>query len=59
MVLFVDDHKSHLTYKLSVLYNKLKIEIVALYPNVTRILQPADMAVFRPLKMYWRKAVRD
>jgi len=58
-VLFVDDHKSHLTYKLSVLCNKLKIEIIALYPNVTRIMQPADMAVFRPLKMNWRKTVRD
>jgi hypothetical protein len=41
------------------LCNKLKIEIIALYPNATRILQPADVAVFLPVKMYWRKAVRD
>ena len=59
MVLFVDGHKSHLTYQLSVLCNKLKIEIIALYPNATRILQPADVSVFHPVKMYWRKAVRD
>jgi hypothetical protein len=41
------------------LCNKLKIEIIALYPIATRILQPADVAVFRPVKMYWREAVRD
>jgi len=59
VVLFVDGHKSHFTYQLIVLYNKLNIEIIALYPNATRILQPADVAVFCPVKMYWRKAVRD
>jgi len=58
-VVFVDGHKSHLTYELSVLCNKLKIDVIALSPNATRILQPADVAVFRPVKMYWRKAVRD
>ena len=57
--LFVDGHKSHLTYQLSVFCNKLKIEIIALYPGATRLLQPADVAVFSPVKMYWRKAVRD
>ena len=59
MVLFIDGHKSHLTYQLSVLCNKLKIEIIALYPNATRILQPADVAVFRRVKIFWWKAVRD
>ena len=58
-MLFVHGHKSHLTYQLSVLCNKLEIETKALYPNTTRIQQPADVAVFRPVKMYWRKAVRD
>ena len=58
VVLYVNGHKSHLTYKLSVLCNKLKTEIIALYPNATRILQPADVAVFRPAKMYWQKGVR-
>ena len=59
MVLFIDGHKSHLTYQLSVLCNKLKIEIIALYLNATRMLQPADVAVFHPVKIYWWKAVRD
>ena len=52
VVLFVDGRKSHLKYQLSVLCNKLKIEIIVLYPNATRILQPEDVAVFRPVKMY-------
>ena len=59
MVLFVDGHKSHLTYQLSVLCNKLKIEIIALSPNATRIMQPADVAVFHQVQMYWWKAVRE
>ena len=58
-MLFVDGYKSRLTYQLSVLCNKLKIEIIALYPNATRIMQPADVAVFRPVKMCWQKAMRD
>jgi hypothetical protein len=45
VALFVDGHKSHLKYQLSVLCNKLKTELIALYPNATRILQPADVAV--------------
>ena len=59
VVLFVDGHKSHLMYQLSVLCNKLKIEIIVLHLNATRMLQPADVAVFHPVKMYWWKAVRD
>jgi hypothetical protein len=59
VVLFVDGHMSHLTYQLSVLCNELKTEVTALYPNAIRILQPADVAVFRPVKIYWRKAVRE
>jgi hypothetical protein len=43
-VVSVDGHKSHLMYQLSLLCSELEIEIVALYPNATGILQPADMA---------------
>ena len=59
VVLFVDGHKSHLMYQLSVLCNKLKTEIITLYPNATRILQPVDVAVIHPVKIYWWKAVGD
>lgn len=59
VILFLDGHKSHLTYDLSILCNELNIEIIALYPNATRILQPCDVAVFRPIKIGWKKAVRE
>lgn len=57
MILFVDGHKSHLTYKLSKLCTDLKIILIALYPNSTRILQPADLAAFHPLKEGWKRGV--
>ncbi|XP_072376192.1 uncharacterized protein, partial [Diabrotica undecimpunctata] len=52
-------HKSHLTYELSRLCTELNIKVIALYPNVTRILQPCDVAVFRPVKVGWKKAIRE
>jgi hypothetical protein len=33
----------------------LKIILICLYPNATRILQPADVAVLKPLKSGWGK----
>lgn len=57
VVLFLDGHRTHLTLELSELCSKLKIIIVCLYPNATRILQPADVAAFKPLKTGWLKAM--
>lgn len=57
IILFVDGHKTHMTYELSVLCSKLEIILIALYPNSTRILQPADVACFKPLKNAWKLAV--
>ena len=57
VVLFVDGHKTHLTYHLSELCKELKIILIALYPNSTRILQPADVAAFKPVKNKWKDAV--
>lgn len=59
VIYFLDGHKTHLTYEVSKLCSQLKIELIALYPNATRILQPADVAVFRPIKLAWKKAVRE
>lgn len=58
VILFVDGHKTHINYHLSQLCSQLKIELIALYPNATRILQPADVAAFRPLKVAWHKYSR-
>jgi len=50
VLLFVDGYKSHLSYQLSTLCSDLKIILIALYPNATRILHPTDVSAFRPLK---------
>jgi hypothetical protein len=57
VVMSVDGHKSHLTYQLSFLSSELETEVIALSPNATPILQPADVAVFRPSKVSWWRAL--
>lgn len=59
IILFVDGHTTHQTYKLSQLCTELQIVLIALYPNATRIMQPADVAAFKPLKTGWKKAVLE
>lgn len=57
--LYVDGHASHLTFALSQFCKANQIELIALYPNATHILQPLDVAVFHPLKLKWKKAVEQ
>lgn len=59
ILLFIDGHVSHMTYNLSQYCKQNQIEIIALYPNSTHLIQPMDVAVFKPLKTYWKKAVRQ
>ncbi|CAH2103212.1 unnamed protein product [Euphydryas editha] len=59
VILFVDGHKSHLTYAVSELCSNLQIVLISLYPNCTRLLQPADVASFKPLKTEWQKTVLE
>lgn len=59
VLLFLDGHKSHLTLHLSTFCAEKGIEVIALYPNSTHILQPMDLSVFKPLKQYWKKAVNN
>ncbi|XP_065094542.1 uncharacterized protein LOC135715060 [Ochlerotatus camptorhynchus] len=56
---FVDGHKSHTTFEAAEVCEKLGIILVALCPNTTRILQPADVAVFRPLKNSWARVIDE
>lgn len=59
-VLFiVDGHKTHLTHQLSDFCSNHGIILYCLFPNATHILQPADVSVFRPLKLEWRKRVKS
>lgn len=59
VVLFVDGHVSHLTLSLAQFCKANQIELIALYPNATHILQPLDVAVFHPLKSKWKKTVDE
>ncbi|KAI4458133.1 dde superfamily endonuclease [Holotrichia oblita] len=59
VILFIDGHSTHLTYQLSELCRELQIITICLYPNSTRILQPADVAAFKPIKTGWRKGVLE
>ncbi|KAL0102680.1 hypothetical protein PUN28_018176 [Cardiocondyla obscurior] len=59
VVLFLDGHTSHLTMALSNFCSEKEIELIALYPNATHILQPLDVAFFHPLKTSWAKVVRQ
>ncbi|KAJ8931372.1 hypothetical protein NQ314_015717 [Rhamnusium bicolor] len=55
IILFVDGHSTHTSYQLSDLCSQLKIILICLYGNSTRILQPADVSAFKPLKSCWKK----
>ena len=57
VILFLDGHSSHFTLPLVTFCRTNQIELVALYPNATHILQPLDVAIFHPLKSAWHKTV--
>ncbi|KAJ8930527.1 hypothetical protein NQ314_016674 [Rhamnusium bicolor] len=59
IVFFVDDHVSHLTLHLSNFCVEKQIELKSLFPNSTHLLQPMDVAVFRPLKHAWKLEVQQ
>lgn len=59
VVLFLDGHTSHISLPLSMFCKEKGIILVALLPNSTHILQPLDVAVFRPVKRTWRSVVHD
>lgn len=59
IILFVDGHRSHLTMHLSELCEAKGVILVALHPNCTHMLQPADVSVFAPLKKGWQAHVRE
>ena len=58
IILFVDNHTSHITFDSCNTANELGIILIGLYPNSTFLTQPCDVACFKPLKNLWRKEVR-
>ncbi|XP_055624073.1 uncharacterized protein LOC129767345 isoform X1 [Toxorhynchites rutilus septentrionalis] len=59
VIFFVDGHASHKTLEVADVCQSLGIVLISLYPKTTHITQPADVAVFRPLKNEWRKSVEE
>lgn len=57
VILFVDGHKSYINYDLSMKCNELGIILITLYSNATRILQPADVAAFKPIKIVGERRI--
>ncbi|XP_018496100.1 uncharacterized protein LOC108864595 [Galendromus occidentalis] len=53
VLLFLDNHRSHLTMEVTDFCESQGIVLLPLMPNATHILQPLDVAVFRPLKAIW------
>lgn len=58
-LLILDGHKSHITLEIVNLARENNIHIVCLPPHSTHILQPLDVAVFKPVKSAWRKIVHE
>lgn len=56
VILYVDNHSSHLTLPLIQFCKEKQIEIIGLYPNSTHICQPLDVSLFRVLKDKYKVA---
>lgn len=59
VIFFMDGHTSHVSLPLSKFCSKNGIELIALYPNATHLLQPMDVAVFHTMKTVWRQKVQE
>lgn len=59
VVFFLDGHTSHISLPLSKFCVAKQIELIALLPNATHLLQPMDVAVFHTLKASWRQKVAE
>lgn len=57
IVLYLDGHSSHVTMPLVSFCRDKQIEVIALYPNATHVIQPLDTSLFHPFKEIWRKIV--
>lgn len=53
VILFLDNHSSHVSMLISELCVKLEVILICLYPNSTHLMQPLDTSVFHGLKSHW------
>ena len=58
-VMVGDNLSSHLSAKVIEMCEENDINFVFLPPNSTHLLQPLDVAVFRPLKRMWKKILLE
>lgn len=54
-----DNLASHLSVKIVELCQQHNIKFIFLPPNSTHICQPLDVSYFRPLKIAWRKVLKE
>ncbi|GBP22503.1 hypothetical protein EVAR_78681_1 [Eumeta japonica] len=57
IVIYLDNHSSHMTMPLVTFCREKGIELIGLVPNSTHIMQPLDISFFHPFKETWKKAV--
>lgn len=59
VLLFLDNHASHVGLEAAEKAESLGIKLIFLYPNSTFLLQPADVTVFKSLKSIWKEDRRS
>ncbi|XP_071649202.1 uncharacterized protein [Temnothorax longispinosus] len=60
VILYVDGHSSHMTLPVVEFCMNHQIELRALLPNATHLIQPLDVALFRTsLESSWRDCIND
>lgn len=58
-VVIGDNLSSHISLEVLRLCEENSIKFIALPPNATHLLQPLDVAFFRPLKSHWREVLTN
>ncbi|XP_046689058.1 MFS-type transporter clz9-like [Homalodisca vitripennis] len=58
-VIIGDNLSSHINIEVIKQCEMNNIKFIALPPNATHLLQPLDVAFFRPMKVAWRKILKD
>lgn len=58
VLLFVDNHASHITYLTRKWCRENGIILITFYPNSTHILQMCDTSIFGPVKDKWITAIQ-
>lgn len=59
VVMFLDNHSSHVAYKNLQLAKELRIEMIGLPSNTTSVFQPLDLHLFQPLKHEFKKLIDE